>query len=210
MTSTRALTRNVVAIILALAASPAFALTISLSAPAAGAVVAPGTAVTVSATATPTSGRPITKVEFFAGTILIGTDTTSPYSISWANVQPGTYSLTAKATDSTGATATSAARSIRVNNLPSVSLTAPASGANFAPASTISLTATASDTDGTISQVQFFQGTTLLGTETTSPYSFSWTNVAAGTYALTAKQPTTTAGLPLPRPLTSPWTRLPR
>src|SRR5258706_8683114 len=144
----RALTRNSLALILALAATPALALSVSLSAPTAGTVFAPGSSITVSASATRTNNNlPITKVEFFAGTTLIGTDTTSPYSIVWANVQPGTYSLTAKATDSTGATATSAARSIRVNNLPSVSLTAPANNANFIPASTIDLTATATDTD---------------------------------------------------------------
>jgi RHS repeat-associated protein len=191
----RLLFTSSLALCAATAAIPAFALSVSLTAPAAGAVVAPGTAVTVSASVTPTSGKAVTKVEFFAGTTLIGTDTTSPYSISWTNVQPGTYSLTAKATDSTGATATSAARSIRVNNLPSVSLTAPANGANFTPTSTISLAATASDTDGTISQVQFFQGTTLLGTDTTSPYSFSWTSVVAGSYALTAKATDNNSGV---------------
>src|ERR1051325_6667723 len=114
--------------------------------------------------------------------------TTSPYSITWANVPSGTYSLTAKATDSTGATATSAARSIRVNRLPSVSLTAPANGANFASGSTIALTATATDSDGTISKVEFLRGgSTLIGSDTTSPYSFNWTNVAAGAYSLTAR-----------------------
>ncbi len=192
----RALTRNSLALILALAATPALALSVSLSAPTAGTVFAPGSSITVSASATRTNNNlPITKVEFFAGTTLIGTDTTSPYSIVWANVQPGTYSLTAKATDSSGATATSAARSIRVNNLPSVSLTAPANGVNFTPGSTISLTATASDTDGTVSQVQFFQGTTLIGSDTSSPYSFSWTNVAAGSYALTAKATDNNSGV---------------
>src|SRR5262249_43611422 len=160
-------------------------------------VAARGSSITVSANATRTNGqRPITKVEFFAGTTLIGTDTTSPYSIVWANVPSGTYSLTAKATDSTGATATSAARTIRVNTLPSVSLTAPANAANFVPGSTIALTASAADSDGTISQVQFFRGgTTLIGSDTTSPYSFNWTNVAAGTYSLTARATDNNSGV---------------
>jgi Big-like domain-containing protein len=99
-------------------------------------------------------------------------------------------------TDSTGATATSAARTIRVNTLPSVSLTAPANGANFIPGSTIALAATATDSDGTISQVQFFRGgTTLIGSDTTSPYSFNWTNVAAGTYSLTARATDNNSGV---------------
>src|SRR5258706_7285057 len=153
------------------------ALSASLTAPAAGAVLQAGATITLTATATPTnSSRPIVKVEFFRGTTLIGTDTTSPYSFAWTNVPAGSYSLTAKATDSTGATATSAARSIKVNAPPTVNLTAPANNAVFNSASTITLPATAADSDGTISKWEFFRGATLIGSDTTSPYSFNWTN----------------------------------
>ncbi len=71
------------------------------------------------------------------------------------------------------------------NQPPSVSLTAPASGATFTAPGTIAMAASASD-DGSVSQVQFFAGSTLLGTDTSSPYTYSWTNVAAGSYSLTA------------------------
>ena len=50
-----------------------------------------------------------------------------------------------------------------------------------------SYNASASDTDGTITQVQFYQGSTLLGTDTSSPYSYSWSSVAAGSYSLTPR-----------------------
>ena len=73
------------------------------------------------------------------------------------------------------------------NAAPAVSLTAPAANATFGAPATVNLTANASDTDGTISSVSFYNGTTLLGTDTSAPYSYSWTNVAAGTYSLTAK-----------------------
>jgi len=73
------------------------------------------------------------------------------------------------------------------NAAPTVSLTAPAAGSVFAAPATITLSATAADADGTISKVEFFQGTTLLNATTVSPYSFDWTNVAAGSYSLTAK-----------------------
>jgi uncharacterized protein RhaS with RHS repeats len=39
---------------------------------------------------------------------------------------------------------------------------------------------------GTITQVQFYQGSTLIGTATAAPYTFNWTGVAAGVYSLTA------------------------
>jgi hypothetical protein len=38
-----------------------------------------------------------------------------------------------------------------------------------------------------VSKVEFYNGTTLLGTAATTPYNFSWTNVVAGSYTLTAK-----------------------
>ena len=57
----------------------------------------------------------ITKVEFFDGSTKLGEDTTSPYSYSWTNLAVGSYSITAKATDNDGASTTSTAASITVN-----------------------------------------------------------------------------------------------
>jgi phosphatidylserine/phosphatidylglycerophosphate/cardiolipin synthase-like enzyme len=72
------------------------------------------------------------------------------------------------------------------NTPPAVSLTGPANNATFTAPATIALTASASDSDGTVTKVDFYSGTTLLGTDTTSPYAFSWTNVPAGSYTLKA------------------------
>jgi phosphatidylserine/phosphatidylglycerophosphate/cardiolipin synthase-like enzyme len=73
------------------------------------------------------------------------------------------------------------------NNLPpSVSITSPAAGASFTAPATITVTANATDSDGTIAKVDFFAGNSLIGTDTTSPFSVSWTNVPAGSYSLTA------------------------
>jgi Bacterial Ig domain len=73
------------------------------------------------------------------------------------------------------------------NNPPTVSLTDPQNNTTFSAGSNIVIDATASDSDGTIAKVDFYQGTTLLGTDTTAPYSFSWNNVSGGTYSLSAK-----------------------
>jgi len=72
------------------------------------------------------------------------------------------------------------------NNPPTVSITTPANGATFTALANITINATASDSDGTVSKVDFHQGSTLLGTDTTSPYSYTWNNVAEGNYILTA------------------------
>ena len=51
----------------------------------------------------------------------------------------------------------------------------------------IPMSASVTDTSGTISKVEFYQGGTLLGTCSSSPYNYLWSNVAANSYALTAK-----------------------
>ncbi len=50
----------------------------------------------------------------------------------------------------------------------------------------MTLSASASDSDGTIAKVEFYNGTTLLGTDTAAPYTYTWSSVAAGTYTLKA------------------------
>lgn len=73
-----------------------------------------------------------------------------------------------------------------VNQLPTVALTAPANNASYVAPASISISANANDADGTISSVSFYNGTTLIGTDATAPYSINWTNVAEGTYSITA------------------------
>ena len=75
----------------------------------------------------------------------------------------------------------------RAARRPTVTLTQPANGATFTAPATVSLAATASDADGTVAKVEFFNGATKLGEDTTAPYSFTWTGVAAGTYTVTAR-----------------------
>ncbi|MEP6995524.1 MAG: Ig-like domain-containing protein, partial [Acidobacteriota bacterium] len=56
----------------------------------------------------------------------------------------------------------------------------------FTAPATVVINATASDSDGTVSKVDFYQNGIFLGTDATSPYSFTWSSVAAGNYNLTA------------------------
>jgi hypothetical protein len=157
--------------------------------PASGATFTAPASVTINATATDADGT-ITKVDFYQGTTLLSSDNTSPYSFTWTNVAAGSYSLTAKATDNAGAVTTSTTVTISVvgsNQPPVVSITSPVSGATFTPPASVTINATATDADGTITKVDFYMGTTLLSSDNTSPYSFTWTNVAAGNYSLTAK-----------------------
>ena len=164
---------------------------VSLTSPAAGSVFqAPVAFIVLTADASDSNGT-IAKVEFFNGTTKIGMDTSAPYSVNWLNVQAGAYNLTAIATDNDGEVTVSSPVSITVVDPnatpPTVSLTSPIGGTVFQSPASITLTADASDSDGTITKVEFFNGLALLGTATSAPYSFNWTNVPVGTYDITAK-----------------------
>lgn len=164
--------------------------TTAITSPTNNATFSAGASITISASAADTDGT-ISRVEFFQGTTKLGEDTSSPYSFVWTGVGAGSYQLTSKATDNAGGTGTSSVVNITVNAIgntnPTASITAPANNASFTAPATINITANASDSDGMIAKVEFFNGSTLLGTDTSSPYSYSWTGVAAGSYQITAR-----------------------
>ncbi|MBO9700376.1 MAG: hypothetical protein J7604_09225 [Sporocytophaga sp.] len=162
--------------------------TVSITSPLNNATFTAPASVTINANAVDSDGS-IAKVEFYQGTTKLGEDLTSPYSYSWASVAAGTYTLKAIAYDNASASTTSSLINITVsggNVAPTVSITAPLNNATFTAPASVTIDASASDSDGSISKVEFYQGTTKLGEDLTSPYSYSWTSVAAGTYTLKA------------------------
>jgi len=72
------------------------------------------------------------------------------------------------------------------NQPPSVSLTAPANGSQHTEGNIITLAASAADSDGLVTNVDFFYGSTLIGSDATSPYTINWNNGPVGTHNLTA------------------------
>jgi hypothetical protein len=153
--------------------------TVSISAPTAGATVSGTT--TISATASDNVG--VSKVDFYVDSVLKGTDTSSPYSYSWATTaySNGAHSIYAKATDAASNVGTSSTVSVTVSNAvsdttaPTTSITAPTSGATVSGTTTIS--ASASDNVG-VTQVDFYVDSVLKGSDTSSPYSYSWATTA--------------------------------
>src|SRR5262249_54249886 len=116
------------------------------------------------------------------------------YSIPWntASAGNGTHALTATARDTSGNLFTSAPVSVTVFNPdtfpPTVSITAPASGAAVA-GTAVTVTADATDNNGVVG-VQFLLDGASLGTEqTTAPYSISWNASTStnGSHALSAR-----------------------
>jgi predicted phage tail protein len=68
-----------------------------------------------------------------------------------------------------------------------VSITQPAAGAPFTAPATVGIAASASDSDGTVAKVEFYNGATKLGEDTSAPYTYDWAGVPAGSYSVTAR-----------------------
>jgi glucose/arabinose dehydrogenase len=127
-----------------------------------------------------------------SGTTLSGS--TSPDGVTWTPVASATITMGSDAFMGLAVTSHSnpklsaaAFDNVAVNTAPSVAITSPTSASDFSAPATIEITASASDAEGSVSQVDFLSGGSLLGSDTTSPYAFTWNAVAAGTYSLAVR-----------------------
>jgi len=139
-----------------------------------GGTIATGT-ISVTATATSTVG--ISSVQFYldSSSTLLGTVTSSPYTISWDTTMAsdGSHTLYSEATDNNSNIASSSEITITVDNTPpAVSITSPTSGATVSGATSIA--ASSSDAISGVSSVAFYLDGSLLGESTSSPYSINW------------------------------------
>lgn len=160
---------------------------VTITGPADGLVVNFPTNIAVAAAAVDNDGS-VTKVEFFAdGTNKIGEDFSLPYSVTWTNPAVGVHAITAVASDNLGSTGASAPVGIIVNGPPTVTLTSPSDGSIITPGNNITLAANAQDLDGFVTLVEFFQGSTLLGSDSNPPFSLVWPGVPEGVYTLRAQ-----------------------
>jgi subtilisin family serine protease/PKD repeat protein len=158
--------------------APNSAPSVALSSPADGATFTATASISISANASDADGG-VSRVDFYAGAQLVGTDYASPYAVTWGNVAAGTYSLTAVATDDRGAATTSVPVSVYVNRPPSASAGGPYAGQ--AGQSIQFNSVGSSDSDGTINSYRwnFGDGTTGAGAAPTHAYA------SAGTYTVT-------------------------
>lgn len=72
------------------------------------------------------------------------------------------------------------------NTPPVCSITAPASGTYYSSAQAITITASASDSDGSVAGVEFFVNGTSIGADNTAPYSKAYSIPSNGSYLITA------------------------
>jgi hypothetical protein len=73
------------------------------------------------------------------------------------------------------------------NNPPIISLVEPAENAKFAAGSGIMLSANATDLDGSVAKVEFFDGSTLVGESASNPFSINWNGANVGHHIVSAR-----------------------
>jgi hypothetical protein len=163
--------------------------TTSIISPANGTVFPAPATIEIIATAADVDGK-VTRLDFNAGTQFLRTRNSSPWTYTWRRVPAGTYALQTVAVDNAGGITYSAPVTVIVGtptNPPPVSaITSPSTGAAFTAPASITISATASDSNGTVARVDFYAGTQLIGNRSTVPYTLTWNNPPAGSYALTA------------------------
>src|SRR5258706_2027829 len=109
--------------------------TVSINSPVSGTSYTSAQTVTITASAS--DNRGVTKVEFYDGGVLKGTDTTSPYTWAWAftSANNGTHSWTAKAYDADGNTTVSSPVNLTVNITGSAPLATTTAAGNISSTS---------------------------------------------------------------------------
>lgn len=133
----------------------------------------------------------IASVQFSVnGSAVGGPLSAPPYRITWSAATPGTYTLSALATDNRGAGA-SVTRTVTLvaNRAPTVAFVAPSNGQQFVSGDPIPLRANASDTDGSVSRVEFRRAndSVLVGTGLPPRFEFSWNGAPDGLHTITAR-----------------------
>lgn len=164
--------------------------TVSLTTPTSGTILNADSDARITLTASAADNVGVSRVDFYRGSSLIGSAGSVPYSYSYSTnaLGNGVQTFTARAVDLAGNSSVSSPITVIIDRSPPIgSLSAPLSMTQLSGVST--LRATASDSGLGIKRVDFYQGSTLIGSSTTAQYSYAWdvSAVPAGIYVLSAK-----------------------
>ena len=134
--------------------------------------------VTLSVDASDADGS-VTRVEYFLGATKLGETYAPPHAYGWAITAAGEYKFRAVAWDNANAPGSSSTVSVRATGTPPVQNAAPKVSLSVSPTQLaapgkVNLQASASDDDGTIAKVAFYEGSTKLGEVTAAPYVWQY------------------------------------
>jgi len=158
----------------------------SFTQPLNGANYTAGQPLAVTVDASDVDGQ-ITMVKLFYRGEYFGSVTSAPYQFSIPNLPLGNSSLYARAYDNSGDSVTTATITVTgINTPPAVTLTLPASNITISQADSVTFSATASDTDGTVESVGFFVNNERVALIKNEPYTFKWADPSPGVYQVFA------------------------
>jgi hypothetical protein len=158
--------------------------TVNITSPTSGALFVAPANVNITANASVSSGT-VTNVQFFTNGISFNSVQSAPFNVTANNLAAGAYVLTAVATVA-GISATSAVVNITVDAPPTVNITNLLNNATFSAPANVTIRASVSDSDGSVTNVQFLVGANVLTNVGTAPFSGTTNNLAAGNYTLSA------------------------
>jgi endo-1,3(4)-beta-glucanase len=152
-------------------------------------VVLPSTTATLNGSlSNDPAGQPITyNWEQIYGPSVIAFNSNTSVSPAVSNLVAGVYKIKLTVSDGTY-TATDEVLllvSASGNAAPTVSITAPANGTSYVEGATVAIAASANDLDGTITLVEFYDGTVKIGEDATAPYTLDWAP-GVGSHSITA------------------------
>jgi len=171
--------------------------TISITEPAQNQEFTLGEEILLNATVS-TPAEQVQKVEFYVNEVLVSTSVKIPFQFNLTNAKLGSNVLKAKVYDVAGQTAESEPVTILVKELevverptqnlaPQIAITSPTLSQSYVTGQEVLIRANVSDPENKISRVEFFNGETMLGAVTATPYEFSWKNAPVGSHELKAK-----------------------
>ncbi|MBL9208526.1 MAG: hypothetical protein JNN01_25815, partial [Opitutaceae bacterium] len=105
----------------------------------------------------------INKVETYIDGVLVNTDIQFPYSFNWQPQATGTYRIVALAFDDKNNVVASSPSVVTISAPPTVTISQPSNNAVLPAGAPAVVTATASDSDGSVVSVQFFADGVLIG-----------------------------------------------
>jgi len=163
---------------------PNVAPTVSILAPASGAVIN-NSNVMVSVTANDPGGS-VALVQLFANDVAIGQWSATTTNFNWTGISSGTYQLHARATDHLGAIGVSTNVTITiVAPPPTLAIVSPTNGAIIVSGTAVSLTATATSGGGSAALVNYFVDGNLIGS-VGDPFGLTWTANPPGYHTISA------------------------
>ncbi len=165
---------------------------VQLDAPASGmTLTAPASIVVKASAGTIDDGVSVSSITLYQnGAVIARVNYQETISFVVNGVQAGTHQFSARATSNLGGAQTSPTTAVTVvaagEKPPSIALNAATGAPFFAPA-TVGLSANASDSDGNVTQVDYFANGAAIGNSGAAPYAIAWTGAPVGNHSITAR-----------------------